>query len=88
MHDVIIIGSGPAGITASIYLKRANIDVLIISKGESALDKTNKIENYYGITSISGKQLKENGIKQAKNLQVPIIEKEVIAAEEFEKLFM
>lgn len=78
MHDVIIIGSGPAGITASIYLKRANIDVLIISKGESALDKTNKIENYYGITSISGKQLKENGIKQAKNLQVPIIEKEVI----------
>ena len=46
MYDVIVIGSGPAGITASIYAKRRNLSVLIISKNNSALEKTDKIENY------------------------------------------
>ena len=56
MYDVIIIGGGPAGITAGIYIKRAGFKVLIISKGEGALTKTEKIENYYGFeTPISGK---------------------------------
>jgi len=80
MYDSIIIGSGPAGITASIYMARANLKVLVISKNESTLDKADKIENYYGFAEpISGKVLKENGIKQAKNLGVEILEKEVIA---------
>lgn len=80
MFDSIIIGSGPAGITASIYIARAGFKVLVISKSESKLDKAEKIENYYGFAEpISGKDLKENGIKQAKNLGVQIIEKEVIA---------
>lgn len=72
MYDVIIIGSGPAGISAGIYLKRAKKNILIISNGKSALDKANKIENYYGIESISGKELYEIGIKQAKNLDIQI----------------
>lgn len=72
MYDVIIIGSGPAGISAGIYLKRAKKNILIISNGKSALDKANKIENYYGIESISGKALYEIGIKQAKNLDIQI----------------
>ena len=44
MYDVIIIGGGPAGITAGIYIKRAGFKVLIISKGEGALTRTEKIE--------------------------------------------
>ena len=48
MYDSIIIGSGPAGITASLYMARAVLKVLIISKNQSALDKAEKIENYYG----------------------------------------
>lgn len=80
MYDTIIIGSGPAGISASLYIARANLNVLIISKNESKLDKTAKIENYYGFQKpISGLELKENGIKQAQNLGVKILEKEVIA---------
>ena len=78
MYDVIIIGSGPAGISAGIYLKRAKKDVLIISKGKGALEKAEKIENYYGIESISGEELYNIGIKQAKNLKIPIEEDEVI----------
>ena len=72
MFDVIIIGSGPAGISAAIYLKRAKKNILIISNGKSALEKAEKIENYYGIESISGKELYEVGLDQAKRLQIPI----------------
>lgn len=78
MYDVIIIGSGPAGISSAIYLKRAKKNILIISKGDSALNKAEKIENYYGIKSISGKELYNIGIEQAKNLDIPIEVDEVI----------
>ncbi len=72
MFDVVIIGSGPAGISAAIYLKRAEKNIIIISNGKSSLEKAEKIENYYGIESISGKELYEVGIKQAERLSIPI----------------
>ena len=79
MYDCIIIGSGPAGITASLYIIRAGFKVLIISKNESKLEKAEIIENYYGFENpISGRELNENGIKQAANLGVQFLEKEVI----------
>lgn len=78
MYDSIIIGSGPAGVTASLYMIRAGLKVLVISKNQSALDKAEKVENYYGFENgISGKELKDTGIKQAKNLGVEFLEKEV-----------
>lgn len=77
MYDVIIIGSGPAGISAGIYLKRAKKNVLIISKGNSALEKAEKIDNYYGVLNVSGKELYEIGIKQAKTLDIHIEDDEV-----------
>ncbi len=77
MYDVIIIGSGPAGISAAIYLKRAKKNVLIISKGNSALEKAEKIDNYYGVLSVSGKELYELGIEQAKALDIHIEDDEV-----------
>lgn len=79
MYDTIIIGAGPAGITASLYIKRAGFKVLVISKDESALNKANEIENYYGFDKpISGKRLLENGKKQAQRLGIDILQKEVI----------
>lgn len=78
MYDVIIIGAGPAGISASLYLKRAKLNVLIISKGYGALEKASKIENYYGLKeNVNGKELFEIGINQAKKLDIEIIEDEV-----------
>lgn len=80
MYDTIIIGSGPAGITASLYIKRAGFNVLVISKEESVLKKAEKIENYYGFAEpISGKELEENGLNQAKRLKVDILKKEVVS---------
>jgi len=80
MHDVIIIGKGPAGLSASLYTVRANLSTLLIGKDGSALKKTGKIENYFGFSSpISGEYLLKEGEKQALGLGVQIIEDEVIA---------
>lgn len=82
MYDVIILGAGPAGVSASLYCKRANKNVLIIYNGSSELLKAQKIDNYYGFENgISGKDLYETGIKQSQNLGVEIIKQEVIKIE-------
>lgn len=79
MLDILIIGGGPAGISAGIYAKRAGMKVAIVSSEDSALLKANKIENYYGFENgISGKALYENGIKQAKNLGIKIFNAQVL----------
>lgn len=78
-YDVIIVGSGPAGISASLYTKRANLKTLIVSEGIGTLEKVQKIDNYYGIESgKTGKDLYYEGINQAKNLGVEIIKDEVL----------
>lgn len=80
--DIIIIGAGPAGITASLYTVRANKKVLVLYDDKSSLEKTDKIENYYGFeTGVSGKDLYEMGIKQAKNIGATVKKEEVIKIE-------
>ena len=78
MYDVIIIGQGPAGISCAIYLKRYNINPLVIAKDLGTLEIDTTIENYYGIQSIKGRDLINNGIKQAKELGIEIINEEVL----------
>lgn len=86
IYDVVVIGGGPAGISASLYLKRAKLNVLVISKGYGSLEKAEQIENYYGLEdAISGKQLLINGQKQAKKLGIKIINDEVTSVEYGEK---
>lgn len=78
MYDVIIVGAGPAGISASLYTTRRNLKTLIIYKEKSSLEKTKKIENYYGFENgINGKELYNIGIKQAQNIGTEIIKDEV-----------
>ena len=48
MSDVIIIGAGPAGISAALYTIRSGLETTVITAGDSALAKAEKIENYYG----------------------------------------
>ena len=82
MYDVIVIGAGPAGISAGIYAKRAGIKVLILYKGESNVEKATIIDNYYGFTNgINGNELYENGIKQAQNLGIELKKEEVLDIE-------
>ncbi len=77
-YDIIIIGAGPAGISSSLYAKRANLNVAVIYSGESQLDKAHKIDNYYGFPDgITGPDLYAAGIAQAKNLGIDVIKGEV-----------
>ena len=88
MYDVIIIGAGPAGISAGLYAKRANLKVLILYHGKSNLEQASKIENYYGFTEgINGSELYKNGIKQAKNLGIEVKEIEVVGIESLGKTY-
>lgn len=78
MYDVIIVGAGPAGISASLYTVRRNLKTLIIYKEKSTLEKSKKIENYYGFENgINGEELYNIGIRQAKNIGAEILKDEV-----------
>ena len=57
MYDVIILGGGPAGVSASLYCKRANKSVLMIYSEDSGLLKAHKIDNYYEIGNGHGFRL-------------------------------
>lgn len=71
-HDVVIIGSGIAGMTAGIYLKRNNVDCLIIENDAPGgqLNRSNTIENYPGYVSIDGPSLAYNIYNQVTKLEI------------------
>ena len=74
MYDVIIIGGGPAGITAGIYCARANLKTLILEKEAigGQIASSPLVENYPGIKSISGVDLAMSLCEQAEDLGVDI----------------
>lgn len=83
MYDAVIIGKGPAGISASLYTVRANLKTLVIGQSDSALLKAGKIENYYGFSeAISGQKLLEEGEKQATRLGTEILNDKVISIQQ------
>jgi thioredoxin reductase (NADPH) len=84
--DSIIIGGGPAGITAAVYIARAGFSCAVIDDGRSSLLKTDKIENYYGFDTVSGKELFEKGIAQAERLGVKVQKAQVLSVD-FEDMF-
>ena len=85
--DVIIIGSGPAGISAALYTVRSNLKTLVLSQNKGSLRKAEKIENYYGWDpALSGNELIATGINQAINLGVQIHYEEVLSIDYFDKL--
>ena len=81
MRDTIIIGAGPAGISASLYAKRAGLDVLVLYKDDGTLEKVHKIDNYYAVPGVSGDELAKIGRKQAEDLGINIKKEEVVEIE-------
>ena len=74
MFDLIIVGAGPAGLTAAIYARRADKSVLVLDKGTFGGQMTfsPKIENYPGYAQISGNELAEKLVSQAIELGAEI----------------
>ena len=80
MKEVIIIGGGPAGISAALYTVRAGHKTRIIAKDGGALMRADTVENYYGIDGpISGRELNDRAKKNARRLGVIFTDGEVTA---------
>lgn len=80
MYDIIIVGGGPAGMTAAIYGASARKKVLILEKDSMGgqILKTNKIKNYPGFEEISGFDYSNNLFNQVKKLDVEVKFEEVL----------
>lgn len=91
LYDIIIIGAGPAGLTAAIYARRAQKTVLVLEKETFGGQITHapKVENYPGFVQMSGNEFAEKLIEQALNLEAEIEldeAKEIIDAGEIKKV--
>lgn len=81
MYDIIIIGSGPAGLSAAIYAKRANLNVAVAEKeyeGTGQIAESGNVNNYLGFPNINGYDLGEKFREHAVSLNVEFIEKEAV----------
>ncbi|MEF8835920.1 MAG: NAD(P)/FAD-dependent oxidoreductase [Candidatus Thermoplasmatota archaeon] len=78
-YDVVIIGGGPAGLSAAIYTGRAELDTLIFDQPHKLLEKAEKIDNYFGFPEgVSGKELLKRGRDQARKFGTEIIEEKAL----------
>lgn len=87
LYDCIIVGAGPGGLQAAIYLGRYNRKVLLIDRGGGRTAHARHIENFLTQKAISGKEIIEIGLEQARSFNVEIIKetvKEVLKKEHFE----
>lgn len=82
MSNISIVGGGPAGLSAAIYAVRAGMDVTVYYNDGGALEKTDKVENYFGFAQpVSGPELLRQGRAQAERLGVSLIQAEVTGIE-------
>lgn len=79
IYDLIIIGAGPAGITAGIYAARKKLNTLLLTKDfVGQVGKTSSIENWPGLSFVSGLKLMENFKKHLKKFEIKIKEGEEV----------
>lgn len=87
IYDCIIIGAGPGGLQAAIYLGRYNRDVLLIDRGGGRTTHAKHIENFLSQKEITGKEIVSLGIEQAKRFSCSVIHatvKSVVKSDNFE----
>ncbi len=80
IYDCLIIGAGPAGLTAALYFGRAKADVAVVEKSAPGgkVITTSVVENYPGVLSISGTDLALNMLKQVNEFNIPFYYDEVL----------
>lgn len=83
MKDIIIVGGGPAGLSAALYAKRAGFSVAVFDRetSESQLAKATEVDNYLGISNCTGEELYERFRKHINDSEIEIIQNSVNAIE-------
>lgn len=81
MYDIIIVGMGISGITAAIYAKRSNKNILLIDKGMPGglLNNIDLISNYPGLKDIKGPDFAEKLLDQIKSMNISYVLEEVVS---------
>jgi thioredoxin reductase (NADPH) len=90
-YDVVIIGGGPAGLTAGIYAGRGQLDTIILEKGlpGGQIAQTEEVENYPGFDeAISGPELSQRMVRQAEKFGAKIVMDEAQGVEKVEGGFL
>lgn len=80
MYDVIILGAGPAGLSAAVYAKRARLNALLIEKGGAGgqVLATYEVDNYPGLPGVTGMELGQKFLQHADKFGIEKITAEVI----------
>lgn len=84
MYDIVIVGAGPAGLTAAVYARRANKSVLILDRAAfgGQITYSPKVENYPGFESISGSELADHMVEQVLSQGAEVESENVTAIED------
>jgi len=81
MHDVIVVGGGPAGLSAALFTEKNDLDTVVFDTDETWMHKAH-LFNYLGIESEDGTEFVENAREQVEEFGVTIHEEEVTSVEE------
>ena len=90
MLDLLIIGSGPAGLSAAVYAKRSNLNIMVAEKeflGTGQIMNSIQVDNYLGHWGISGMELGERFRLHAEELRVPFYTGEAVKIEKKDGIF-
>lgn len=80
IYDMVIIGAGPAGMSAAVYAKRAEFSVLVIERDFASggqIVKTYEVDNYLGLPGIGGYELGEKFREHVDKFEVPFVRDKV-----------
>lgn len=84
MYDIVIVGAGPAGLTAAVYARRAGKSVLLLDKGAfgGQITFSPKVENYPGFESVSGTELADRMVEQVLSQGADVEVEEVVRVDD------
>ncbi|MBI5347425.1 MAG: FAD-dependent oxidoreductase [Candidatus Aenigmarchaeota archaeon] len=87
MYDVLILGAGPAGLSAAIYASRYGLSAVVIAKGLGMVAEIGDVENYPGIYPVKGQKLITKFRKHAKKFRANMVDDEILSIEKKGKTF-